>query len=369
LIHATMTREAARTDGCRTPRVLVLGGTQFIGRHSVAELVAAGYAVTAVSRGRTASPFVRVPSVNHVHCDRTSDAFTAWLCQAESFHATVDFCAFSPADVTPVLEHLGARAGHYVFISSDSVYDVCDPREATRRHGRLLESSAVRPEDSVRREELARADKYGSRKLEVEELLASSNAASGFRYTTLRLPDVFGPHENTGRQLALARRIRKNKRVGLSVGGRAPERISLAYAPDVARAVVATLRAGPAVQGLALNICCAEDITFEDFATTFAAALRRAEVRAYGRTSLPAALASDPARGSKFVSVDCGPIDGTLATRVLETWAPTPMVDAVERTAEWMVSRAKPQSQSGARNARGLMVPPELLHPDRHHAK
>ena len=42
------------------------------------------------------------------------------------WYAVVDFLAFEPDDVRPILE-LGERAGLYVVISTDSVYMACDP--------------------------------------------------------------------------------------------------------------------------------------------------------------------------------------------------------------------------------------------------
>ena len=50
--------------------------------------------------------------------------------------------------------------------------------------------------------------------------------------------------------------------------------ISIAFAPDVASAVLAVLRAGPVVYGHALNISCTESCTYREYVAMTAAALQ-----------------------------------------------------------------------------------------------
>ena len=89
------------------PRVLVLGGTQFIGRATVEALLASSeqYDITIVTRGRTPSPFDSNASVRHVLCDRRNgDALRALLASdTRHWYAVVDFLAFEPDDVRPIL--------------------------------------------------------------------------------------------------------------------------------------------------------------------------------------------------------------------------------------------------------------------------
>ena len=96
-------------------RVLVLGGTGFVGRHVVARLLAAGDEVLVAHRG-PAEP-ADFPDVPHLHVDRASFAGTG------SFgpDAVVDCCAETAADVAAVHPHLPADA-HLVELSSQDVY-------------------------------------------------------------------------------------------------------------------------------------------------------------------------------------------------------------------------------------------------------
>ena len=54
--------------------VFVVGGTRFIGRHTVAEFREAGYDVTIFNRGTHDDPFASTDGVAHVEGDRTAEA-------------------------------------------------------------------------------------------------------------------------------------------------------------------------------------------------------------------------------------------------------------------------------------------------------
>ena len=74
---------------------------------------------------------------------------------------------------------------------------------------------------------------------------SSCRGASALRVLALRLPDVIGPHENTGRLRSLLLRLLRGKRIGTSINGHAGlgERLplSMVAAGDVAAAVCAAL--------------------------------------------------------------------------------------------------------------------------------
>jgi len=98
-------------------RILVIGGTRFIGRHLVDRAVGRGHEVCVFHRGRTRPGLV--PGVESRIGDRDRDlsalAEGAW-------DATVDMCAYLPRQVHALADALGGRAGHYVAVSSVSAY-------------------------------------------------------------------------------------------------------------------------------------------------------------------------------------------------------------------------------------------------------
>src|SRR3954470_13917196 len=96
-------------------RILIIGGTRFIGRHLVEAALAAGHDVTLVHRSATSL----FPSARHVLADRNHDLSA--LADGE-WDATVDVCAYLPGQVRSLAASLGDRGGHHVLVSTVSVY-------------------------------------------------------------------------------------------------------------------------------------------------------------------------------------------------------------------------------------------------------
>lgn len=98
-------------------RILLIGGTRFIGRHVVEAALRAGHEVTVFHRGRTGPELF--PGVEHLLGDRNSDLSA--LADGR-WDATVDTCAYVPRQVQALADALGERAGHYLLVSSVSAY-------------------------------------------------------------------------------------------------------------------------------------------------------------------------------------------------------------------------------------------------------
>lgn len=98
-------------------RLLVIGGTHFVGRHIVEAALARGHQVSVFHRGRT-NPDA-VPGAQHLIGDRDSDLSP--LVSGE-WDATVDVSAYVPRQVSQLAEVLGDRGGRHCFISTVSVY-------------------------------------------------------------------------------------------------------------------------------------------------------------------------------------------------------------------------------------------------------
>src|SRR5689334_12341953 len=97
-------------------RILVLGGTQFLGRHVVTAALERGHDVTLFNRGITRSELF--PETEKLRGDR--DGSLEQL-QGRSFDAVVDTSGYVPRIVERTLDALG-DVGHYTFVSSISVY-------------------------------------------------------------------------------------------------------------------------------------------------------------------------------------------------------------------------------------------------------
>ena len=98
-------------------RILIIGGTRFVGRHIVDAALTAGHDVTVFHRGQTGPELF--PGIERRTGDRNGDL--AELADG-SWDATVDTCAYVPRHVHSLADALGQRAGRYLFISSVSAY-------------------------------------------------------------------------------------------------------------------------------------------------------------------------------------------------------------------------------------------------------
>lgn len=96
---------------------LALGGTEFLGVHLVEALVAAGWDVTLFNRGVT-RPDLFAPRVR-LRGDRDGDVSAL---AGGSWDVVYDLSGFHPDQVDRTAAHLARRCGHYVFVSTVSVY-------------------------------------------------------------------------------------------------------------------------------------------------------------------------------------------------------------------------------------------------------
>jgi 2'-hydroxyisoflavone reductase len=162
-------------------RILVIGGTSFLGRHIVERALEREHRVTLFNRGET-NPDA-FPGVEHVQGDRNTDL--SGLGGAE-WDATVDVCGYVPRHVQTLLGELGARAGLYAFISTVSVYAAGAPTGFTE------DADLVEPSYADK----LTMDLYGELKVGCE--LAARELAGG-RLLIVRPGYIVGPYDPTHR--------------------------------------------------------------------------------------------------------------------------------------------------------------------------
>ncbi len=98
-------------------KILILGGTRFVGRHLVQAALNAKHRVSTFNRGRTNPELF--PQVEKLHGDRDGD-LTAL--EQGDWDAAIDVSGYLPRHVRESASMLAKRAGRYVFISSAAVY-------------------------------------------------------------------------------------------------------------------------------------------------------------------------------------------------------------------------------------------------------
>ncbi|RUS88259.1 hypothetical protein EGW08_003961 [Elysia chlorotica] len=222
-------------------KILIYGGNGFMGTRTSELLIEAGHELTLVNRGNWYwdSAFTVKPHARHITCDRflpieKCSKLKEFISSSEGLDVVIDFSGYHPDFVENSLSLLKGKVGFYIYISTDSVYEVCEKNHTEPS----LETDAVRPSCPHRQAELEAAENYGHLKLSCEEVLARHRAhESGPPYISLRLPDVVGPRDSTYRwwiyQLWMTLRPFLEKEV--TVPTRLVDRpISLVYVEDVA---------------------------------------------------------------------------------------------------------------------------------------
>jgi len=175
-------------------RVLVLGGTRFVGRAVVTRALAEGCHVTLFNRGQT-DP-AAFPAAEHRVGDRLGDLSS--LATGE-WDAVIDVAAYNPTAVRLAVEILGDRVDRYVLVSSLSVYADHSTIDAQREGARLLTIEGV-----------ADDDRYGASKAACERVALD---AYGDRAAVARAGMLVGPHDPTTRFVYWPRRLGLGGRV------------------------------------------------------------------------------------------------------------------------------------------------------------
>ncbi|GAA4202960.1 NAD-dependent epimerase/dehydratase family protein [Microbispora amethystogenes] len=100
-------------------KILVIGGSVFLGRAIVEEALRRGHEVTTFNRGRSGTD---LPGVEAVRGDREVTGDLRRLADGRQWDAVVDVCGFVPRVVLESVRALSGHAPHYTFISSISAY-------------------------------------------------------------------------------------------------------------------------------------------------------------------------------------------------------------------------------------------------------
>lgn len=164
-------------------KLLVLGGTVFLGRHVVESALARGHSVTLFNRGRQNPDLF--PRVEKLRGDRDGDLSAL---SGRRFDAVVDTSTYTPRQARWIAEILDRRIEHYTFISSVSVYAGFPARRSYDETAPLAQGNHG----------------YGPLKARSEEAL---EAAFPGRVTHVRPGLIAGPHDPTDRFTYWPRRI------------------------------------------------------------------------------------------------------------------------------------------------------------------
>lgn len=222
-------------------RILVIGGTVFIGRALVNELISAGHDVCVLHRGTHEPP--DLPVTPHIHADR--DEVISVVGEIDAFGPDVvcDNISLFAAHARAVVDALGDR--RYVVTSSMDVYRAYGALHAgtAGEPVPIDETSPVREARYPYRGQMPGMDDYD--KLDVEGVYLAHGA------TVLRLPMVYGPHDAQRREEFILARVRAGRpRIPIGPGSWLGTR---GFVHDVARGIRGAVES-PDTQGEIFNL-------------------------------------------------------------------------------------------------------------------
>ncbi|MBO9687947.1 MAG: NAD-dependent epimerase/dehydratase family protein [Mitsuaria chitosanitabida] len=190
-------------------RLLILGGTVFLGRHVIDAALARGHTVTMLNRGRRGRDLF--PEVERLVGDRDGDMSAL---RGRDFDAVIDCSGYTPAQIERALAALDTGAPQVVFVSSISAY------------GRFVPDKVYDEASPL----AAGHEGYGALKARAEEALAH---ALPDRHTLVRPGLIVGPHDPTGRFTYWPERVARGGEV--LAPGRPDRPVQFIDARDLAR--------------------------------------------------------------------------------------------------------------------------------------
>ena len=207
-------------------RILIVGGTRFIGRHIAEDAIARGHHVTLFHRG-TSLPD-GLPGASSVVGDRSRDLGRL----TNRYDAIVDTCGFLPRDVVASCSHLRVLSpeASYTFISSINAYRDDAPLDAD-------ESAPVWDNGDLDAAEVT-AETYGPLKAACERIVRE---AFGDRALIVRPGLVVGPYDGSDRFTYWVRRVARGG--AILAPGQPQRRVQIIDARDLAEWLVSALQA------------------------------------------------------------------------------------------------------------------------------
>ena len=179
-------------------KLLILGGTQFIGRHLTETALAAGHEVTLFNRGRRGTEFPVETLVGDRYGDVSALAGRTW-------DAVIDVSAYTPGAVARTTEILRDSAEHYTFVSTISVYQDFARLGADEKApvGTVTDEAAAAAESAYAATGTVDGEVYGPLKAKCEEVVTAA-----FPNALIVRPGlVVGPYDYTDRLTRWVRRI------------------------------------------------------------------------------------------------------------------------------------------------------------------
>ena len=223
-------------------RILVMGGTRFIGVYLTKQLVTLGHEVVLFNRGKKPSP---VAGLQVIQGDRTQSSDLQQLAN-ESFDAVFDNNGRELSDTQPLAEIFKGKVKHFIYMSSAGVYLKSDQMPH-------IEGDAEDPKSRHKG------------KNDTESYLA----ASGLPYTSIRPTYIYGPQNYNDLDAWYFDRILRDRPIPIPSHGQ--HLTQLGHCADLADAMIKVLGNDRAI-GQIYNVSGDRSVTFDGLARACAVA-------------------------------------------------------------------------------------------------
>lgn len=324
-------------------KILVIGGTRFVGRHFVTAAVAAGHELTLFNRGKHAAAVVE--NVETIHGDRFSDLAKL---AGRRWDVVLDTCGLLPRAVRAAAEALRDAVDVYVFVSSQSVYaDVSRPGvdesspTKTLTDEQLDNANAIDPATASA---AGYGELYGGLKALCEHAAMSVIPE---RALVMRPGLIVGPYDYTDRFTYWVARVASGGEV--LAPGRPQRHVQFIDARDLGKWTVQMIERkavgvyncnglpGKVTMGSLLEECKAVTGSNADFTWVDEEFLSREQIAAWSELPLWLPESVESLKGFMFVSVDKA-VDAGLTFRSLRhtiadtlTWRRTVAADETSK--------------------------------------
>ncbi len=228
--------------------ILVMGGSYFAGRVFLELLLnEQGYNLHVLNRGKAP---LNHPQIREIVCDRQDGLALHRALPPRDWDLLVDFCAYTPQDISRLLNHLPGQVGHYVFISTCSVYAASQDLPVTEEGAKL----------SAPQTELGLYADYGYQKWRAEELLRQECQSRGINCTILRPAIIYGRYNYAPRESYFFDCLIDDLPVVIPENGL--PLFSFCWVDDMARAILACLGT-PRAFDQAFNLAAPELVSYQ----------------------------------------------------------------------------------------------------------
>jgi nucleoside-diphosphate-sugar epimerase len=224
-------------------RILIMGGTRFIGVYLTKILVEQGHKVVLFNRGKKPAP---IEGIQQIHGDRTDPVQLKEKLTNEHFDAVFDNNGRELSDTQPLAEIFQDKVQHFVYVSSAGVYLKSDQMPH-------IEGDAVDPKSRHKG------------KFETESYLEKS----GIPWTSVRPTYIYGPQNYNDLEAWFFDRIVNDRPIPIPSHGQ--HFTQFGHVQDLARAMAAILGNCKAV-GQIYNVSDTRFVTFDGLAKACAVA-------------------------------------------------------------------------------------------------